>query len=111
MQLEYEKNVKASPRVIPIQAGYDYVKRDLNLKSVKSHSYDPARQRMSCWWVLVPFLLFYAKYINEKYDSSLVINLDETSLSQPKTIHQLVTIPVSSHDSYTPESPRQKGLI
>jgi hypothetical protein len=110
MQIEYDKDVNQNPRVIPRQAGYDYIKKNMNLKSVKSVSDDLNRQRMSCWWILIPCLLFYEKYIQSKYDPSLIINLDETSISQPKTINQLIAVPVNSKDKYIPPSPHQKGI-
>jgi hypothetical protein len=110
MQEEYERNPLSTPRVIHKQSGYQYCKKSTVLKDIKSSSDNPSRQRMSCWWVLTSFLLFYAKFINKKYDPSLVINLDETSISQPKTINHLIAVPVTSEDAYVPEAPRQKGF-
>jgi hypothetical protein len=104
-----DKSVSSTPRIIPKQAGYDYIKRNEKFKNIKSESDNSSRQRMSCWWVLIPFLIFFAQYIDDMYDPSLMINLDETSVSQPKTVNNLVTIPSYSHDTYVPQAPQQKG--
>jgi hypothetical protein len=84
------------------QAGYDYINRSTNLENKKSTFENISRERMSCCWNVVPFLLFFGKYIDKKYDISLTLNLDETSVSQTKTINQLFAVPSSTKDIYIP---------
>jgi hypothetical protein len=109
MQHEYDKDNEAIPRVIPKQIGYQYIKRSNILENIKSKTEDSSRSRMSCWWVVVQFLLFYSKFIHNKYEPSLMINLDETSLSQPKSYNQLIAVPSYNKDVYVPEAPSQRG--
>jgi hypothetical protein len=110
MQEVYDQNPDSKPRIISKQSSYAYVKRSDALKSLQSTSECPSRERMSCWWILVPFLQFFGREIDGNYDLPFMINFDETSLSKVDTINQQITIPINNKDTYIPLAPQQKGM-
>jgi hypothetical protein len=110
MQEEFNKSSTSEKKLIPKSAGYSYVKKDKELVQKTGTTENRERKRMSTWWVLLPFFKFFAKYLINKYDPRLVVNMDETSLTEFVTQTGLIVCPHDELSTYIPSVEGQQGL-